>query len=200
MNGEMHDNFDTCEVMSGRVQHLESELWRLKTLGSEMKEVKRLLHEVLRRLPEEDHSVVTVGDDEIKVTFARKIAQPTFSTVVRKTARPRTVVAATDLPFAGQPTGVASSSVAAPAAEHNKSAVPSHDSFDFGDLPDMSANFSTLNSPRLSYMSFSPPPNLSSGARTTRSRFQDTRPPSPGVKRKADNTGPWPISKRRKEA
>ena len=192
MNGEMHD---TCEVMSGRVQYLESEM---KTQGSEMKEMKRLLHEVLRRLPE-DHPVVTIGDDEMKVTFARKIARPTFPTVACKTARPRTAVAATDLPFAAQP-AVASSSVAAPAAEHSKSAVPSHDSFDFGDLPDMSANFSTLNSPRLSYMSFSPPPNSSSGARTTCSRLQDTSPPSPGVKRKADNTGPWPISKRRKEA
>ena len=266
----MHDSFDTCDAMSGRVQYLEFEMRRLKTLESEMKEVKRLLHEVLRRLPEEDHSVVTVGDDKMKVsvTYARKIARAKFPTAVRKTARPRTVVTATDLPFAAQPTAVASSSVAAHAAEYNKSAVPSHGNPNFGDLPDMSANLSPLNSPRLSYVSFSPSPNSfsaslnsfedlpydpienlilkdtpsppsqppsllptirgsdttsapiypslppsmipvstavpsdslkpPSGAHATRSRFQDTSPPSPGVKRKADNTGTIRVSKRRK--
>ena len=262
MNGEMHDNFDTCDVMSGRVQYLESEMWRLKNLGSEMKEVKRLLHEVLRRLPEEDHSVVTVGDDEMKVTFARKIARPTFPTVARKTARPSTAAAIT----AAQPvdtTAVASSSVAAPAAEYIESAVP-HDNPSFGNLSDVSASFTPLNSPRLYPASFTPPPNPFSAAlnsfedlpyvpiesliledtpwpspqppsslpnirgpdstsdsifsslppsnipaptavpsdslkpRTSRSRFQGTSPPSPDVKRKADNTGTGRVSKRRK--
>ena len=154
MNGEMHD---TCEVMSGRVQYLESEM---KTQGSEMKEMKRLLHEVLRRLPE-DHPVVTIGDDEMKVTFARKIARPTFPTVACKTARPRTAVAATDLPFAAQP-AVASSSVTAPAAQYNESAAPSHDNPDVGDLPDVSA--SNLSLHRLSTVSFSRPPNSFSTA------------------------------------
>ena len=201
----------------------------------------------------------------MKVTFARKIARPTFPTVACKTARPRTAVAATDLPFAAQP-AVASSSVTAPAAQYNESAAPSHDNPDVGDLPDVSA--SNLSLHRLSTVSFSRPPNSfstalesfkdipyvpienlipedtpspsaqppsllpnirgsdttsaqifsslpptqipaatavpsdslkpSSGSRTTRSEFQGTNPPSPGVKRKADNTGTIRVTKRRK--
>jgi hypothetical protein len=60
----MRDNFDTCDVMSSRVKHLDSEVWRLKSIGSEMKELKGLLRKVLRRLPEEEHSVVYISDDD----------------------------------------------------------------------------------------------------------------------------------------
>jgi hypothetical protein len=54
----MRDNFDSCDVMSSRVKDLDSEVWRLQAIAFEMKVVKGLLREIIRRLPEEEHSVV----------------------------------------------------------------------------------------------------------------------------------------------
>jgi hypothetical protein len=67
----MRDNFDTCDVMSSRVTALDSEIWRLKTIGFEMKVVKGLLREIIRRLPEEEHSVVYISDDDKKMEASK---------------------------------------------------------------------------------------------------------------------------------